>query len=538
MLMISFKLKKFPSMWNKRWTSKVGQQNLSFISSINCNTQKSETKTKAIKLEVQNWKKMSCEEGKDLPPHVLIFPYPVQGHLNSMLNLAHLFCLSDFHVTFIISDFNHRRLLEHTTVPAAFARYPGFQFRTLPDGLPDDHPRTGERALDLIFSIEKVTVPLFKKLIVQENFLGGAARRRVTCFVADAMSFAPAFAREHQLPLIIFHTTSASFSWALLCFPQLLQAQDIPFRGKSMDELVKSVPGMEGFLRRRDLPSFYRADDVNDPILQELVRHQTETVKEGVIFNTCEDLEGPVVAEIQKHVPRIFSVGPIHLQVKSRQMEKKAEVSVIKASLWAEDRRCIDWLDTQPPKSVIYVSFGSLTLVTRVQLLEFWHGLLDSSHRFLWVMRPDSITGNEGNEKVFAELMERSKEKGLLVEWAPQEKVLNHPAVGGFLTHSGWNSTLESIVAGVPMICWPYFGDQTTNSRFVSEVWKIGLDIKDTCDRLIIEKAVRNLMEVRKDEFLEKAENMAKLMKMSGSKGGSSYTNMDALVQYIKSLVL
>ncbi|XP_057789016.1 7-deoxyloganetic acid glucosyl transferase-like [Salvia miltiorrhiza] len=477
---------------------------------------------------------MSSEQTKDLPPHVLIFPYPIQGHLNSMLNLAHLFCISDFHVTFIISDFNHRRLLEHTTVPAAFARYPGFQFRTLPDGLPDDHPRAGESVVDLVFSVEKVTAPLFKKMMLHENFLaGGAARRRVTCFVADVMRFVPDFAREHDLPFIFYHTTSAAFSWLYFCSTQLLH--EIPLRGKSMDGLVESVAGMEGFLRWRDLPSHYRADDVNDPILQGTIERLS--VKERIIFNTCEDLEGPIVAEIQKHVPRIFSIGPIHEQIKSRLTEKKAEVSIIQASLWAEDRSCIDWLDAQQPKSVIYVSFGSITVVTREQVLEFWHGLLNSSQRFLWVMRPDSITDNEGNDQVLAELMERSKEKGLFVEWAPQEKVLNHSAVGGFLTHSGWNSTLESIVAGVPMICWPYFADQTTNSRFVSEVWKIGLDIKDTCDRLIIEKAVRDLMEVRKDEFLERAENMAKLVKMSGCKGGSSYTNMDALVQYIKSLV-
>ncbi|XP_057801386.1 7-deoxyloganetic acid glucosyltransferase-like [Salvia miltiorrhiza] len=472
--------------------------------------------------------------------HVLIFPMPVQGHLNSMLNLSQLFCLAGFHVTFIISDFSHRRLLQHTSVAATFARYPGFQFRTLPDGLPDDHPRAGQRAMEFLSSVTNVTVPLFKKMMLQENFFAAAGRRPVTCFVADGLlSFAADFTEEIGLPLIYFRTATTSYFWALFCFPRLLQAQEFPFAENSMDELVESIPGMEGFLRRRDLPSFYRVD-VNDPMLEKVVAVTRLIVRaQAAIFNTCDDLEGPIVAEIQKHVPRIFSIGPIHEQVKSRLTEKKEEASIITASLWAEDRSCIDWLDAQPPKSVIYVSFGSITLVTREQVLEFWHGLLNSSQRFLWVMRPDSIIGDEGNDQlVLAELMERSKEKGLLVEWAPQEKVLNHPAVGGFLTHSGWNSTLESIATGVPMICWPYFADQTTNSRFVSEVWKVGLDIKDTCDRLIIEKAVRDLMEVRKDEFLEMAQNMAKLVKKSVSKGGSSYSNMDDLVQYIKSLVI
>ncbi|KAG6407900.1 hypothetical protein SASPL_130900 [Salvia splendens] len=108
-----------------------------------------------------------------------------------------------------------------------------------------------------------------------------------------------------------------------------------------------------------------------------------------------------------------------------------------------------------------------------------------------------------GNE-IPVELEEGTKLRGLMVEWAPQELVLRHKSVGAFFTHSGWNSTIESIVIGVPMLCWPNFADQMVNSRFVSEVWKIGLDVKDTCDRLLIERMVREVMEVKRDELLEK----------------------------------
>lgn len=489
-----------------------------------------------------------------------------------MLNLAQIFCLSGFHVTFITSDFAHRRLLRHTSVAATFARYPGWKFRLLPDGLPDDHPRAGERVMEFMSSVATVTFPLFKKMIVGEKFFAADGRRPVTCYVADGlMTVAADFAEENDLPLIYFRTATASYFWAIFRFPELLEAQEIPFNGKSccfffetidkkfkdcvtdsnsrlllilfryfagksMDGLVKSVPGTEGFLRRRDLPSFYRAGDVNDPILQRVAAVTRQITRaQAAIFNTCEDLEGEILKEMQKHVPRIFAIGPIHEQAKSRLAEKKAEPSIITASLWAEDQSCVEWLDAQPPKSVIYVSFGSITILTREQLLEIWHGLLDSCQRFLWVIRPDSVAGDD---RIPAELTVRSKEKGMLVEWAPQEAVLNHPSVGGFLTHSGWNSTLESISAGVPMICWPYFADQTINSRFVSEVWKIGLDIKDSCDRLIVEKAVREVMEERKDEFLERANQVSKLVKKAVSEGGSSYSSMDALIHYIKSLVI
>ncbi|KAL1542122.1 7-deoxyloganetic acid glucosyltransferase [Salvia divinorum] len=433
---------------------------------------------------------------EDIPPaHVVIFPFPAQGHMNCMLNLAHLFCLTDFHVTFIVSEFTHRLLLRNTSVPSTFAAYPGFQFRTIPD----DHPRFGDKIADIVPAVTNIMVPLFKKIMADEDLLASPNRRPATCFVADGFfSFAADFAEEIGLPLVYFRTPSASYFWSYFHVDDLIQAQEIPIK-------VKGIPGMEGFLlRRRDLPAFFRTDDVNDHLLQSLAAATRQITRaQAVIFNTFEDLEGPILSIMREELPRIYTIGPIHEHQKSRLIEKKSEASIVAGNFWEEDRSCIDWLNSQAPRSVIYVSFGSITVVTREQLMEFWHGLVNSSQRFLWVMRLDSITGGDG---IPAELMEGTKEKGYLVKWAPQEEVLNHPAVGGFLTHSGWNSTLESIVAGVPMICWPYFGDHTINSR--------------------------------KDEFLERANGMAKMAKKTVDRGGSSYTNLDALIGYIKSLTI
>ncbi|KAF3447791.1 hypothetical protein FNV43_RR08495 [Rhamnella rubrinervis] len=144
--------------------------------------------------------------------------------------------------------------------------------------------------------------------------------------------------------------------------------------------------------------------------------------------------------------------------------------------------------DSQPLKSVMYVSIGSVAIMTRDELVEFWYGLVNSRKRFLWVIRPDLYKEAEDGKNVPEELLEETKKRGYVVGWAPQEEVLEHPAVGGFLTHSGWNSTMESLVAGVPMICWPRQADQPVNSRYVSEVWKIGLDMNDVSDRKVVEK--------------------------------------------------
>ncbi|KAL0402841.1 UNVERIFIED_CONTAM: 7-deoxyloganetic acid glucosyl transferase [Sesamum radiatum] len=308
-----------------------------------------------------------------------------------------------------------------------------------------------------------------------------------------------------------------------------------------MDMMVTSVPGMEKVLRRRDIPRSLGVVKGDDPTSKTMKTDTKRTVEAcGLILNTFEDLEGPILDQIRKHIPNLYSIGPIHALLKARLESEGMESSHNHSnSLWEEDHSCIAWLDSQPTCSVIYVSFGSITTLTRDELLEFWYGLVNSGHKFLWVMRPDSIMGNDsgnGNE-IPVELEEGTKSRGCMVGWAPQQQVLAHPAIGAFFTHSGWNSTIESIAIGLPMLCWPYFADQMTNSRFVSEVWKVGLDMKDTCDRIIVEKMVKKMMDVRRDEFSERARSMAVLVRKAISEGGTSYLNLNRLIEFLRSTV-
>ncbi|KAL3523919.1 hypothetical protein ACH5RR_016753 [Cinchona calisaya] len=483
-----------------------------------------------------------ASQGAKLPPHVLIFPLPIQGHISSMLRLAELLCLAELHVTFIVSEFCHNHLLKHTNVESRFACYPGFSFQTISDGLPEDHPRAGERFADIMPALRRVTALLFNKMMIEKKWFASSTRRPITCIIADGvLSFTADFAEENGIPLVYFRTASAVFFWASFCMPKLIEAGEIAFTGNDMNLMVKSVPGMEDIIRRRDLPGYCRVNDLNDTTFQ-IIKNETQQSPRAQAFfilNTFEDLEGPVLSHIRKHLPRLYTIGPNHFHLTSRlAAATKTENSISSGSLWEEDRSCLAWLDSQPTKSVIYASFGSITVVTREQLEEFWYGLVNSGQRFLWVIRPDSIMGEDsGSRPIPDELQEGTKSRGYMVGWAPQLEVLNHPAIGGFLTHSGRNSTLESMVAGVPMICWPYFADQMINSRFVGEVWKIGLDMKDTCDRVIIEKMVRDLMHVRKDEFLRRADDMAKLTRKVVHEGGSSYTSLNSLIEFIKSMV-
>ncbi|XP_050250658.1 7-deoxyloganetic acid glucosyltransferase-like [Quercus robur] len=470
-------------------------------------------------------------------PHVLIFPFPAQGHVNSMLNLAQLLSLAGLNITFLNTDHNHNRLVLHSNILHRFACFPGFQFKSIPDGLPDDHPRAGVRFREMFDSFELVTIPLFREMLCSGQ-LNTATGRSVTCIIADGiLSFPIDVGNELGIPVIHFRTGSACYFLACFCIQDMIEAGELPIReNEVMDRLIRSVPGMETFLRIRDLPSFCQASNLADPNLQLVANKTRQSLRaHALILNTFEDLEGPVLSHIRARCPKIYTIGPLHAILKSK-LESKTTLLQSRSpnSLFEVDRSCMVWLDAQPLKSVIYVSFGSITIMTKDKLMEFWYGLVNSKKRFLWAIRPDLVIQKDGEGQIPVELVEGTKDRGYMVGWVPQEEVLVHQAVGGFLTHSGWNSTLESIVAGVPMICWPFFADQQINSRFVSEVWKLGMDMKDVCDRVMVEKMVNHLMEETREIFMKSTAEKARLAKESVSEGGSSYRNLDHLIKDIR----
>jgi hypothetical protein len=247
----------------------------------------------------------------------------------------------------------------------------------------------------------------------------------------------------------------------------------------------------------------------------------------ALILNTSQSMESAALAHIGRQMRDVFAVGPLHAFPGTRSTETAP------VSLWREDDGCMAWLDEHKDRSVVYVSLGSLTVISEEQLAEFLAGLAAAGYSFLWVLRPDMVAGGSMGLPAVKLL---SGQKAHFVDWAPQRDVLQHRAVGCFLTHAGWNSTLEAAVEAVPMVCWPFFADQLVNSRFVSTVWKTGVDMKDMCDRVVVESMVRKVMESA--EIKTTAHAMAQQLRLDVVHGGSSSSELQRLVTFIRELSL
>jgi len=303
------------------------------------------------------------------------------------------------------------------------------------------------------------------------------------------------------IPTYVFLTSTASLLSLMLSIPKLVS--EIPISFKDADFPVE-VPGLPP-ISSRDLPT--PLQDRSDEAFFWFVHHFSRLREiKGVLLNTFEELETePIKALVEgkifnptdaHRIPRVYPVGPV---ISSSPLESHDKL--------LEDRRvdCLKWLDNQPPSSVLFVSFGSGGALPEAQVTELALGLEASRHRFLWVLRSTPIVFQPSKETEVSQILpegfeSRTRDRGLVVpSWAPQIPVLSHPSTGGFLCHCGWNSTLESISHGVPMITWPLFAEQRMNKFLLVNEFKVAIEAKMESDGFIrreeVERAVKELME-------------------------------------------
>ncbi|KAK6143706.1 hypothetical protein DH2020_024054 [Rehmannia glutinosa] len=443
-------------------------------------------------------------------PHAVCIPYPAQGHINPMLKLAKLLHHKGFYITFVNSEYNHRRLLK-SRGPTALDGLPDFRFATIPDGLPPSDADATQDIPSLCASTTTTCLEPFCELLSELNSSG--VPPPVSCIVSDGvMSFTLKAAERFRLPEVLFWTANVS---------QITNGY--------LETILDWVPGMKD-IRLKDLPSFIRTTDPKDFMINFAIQ-ETDAVPraKALIINTFDALEHDVLITLSSMFPRIYTVGPLQLMTNHIHDEK---LNAISSSLWNEESECIKWLDQKEPQSVVYVNFGSITVVTAQQLTEFAWGLANTKKPFLWIIRPDIMAGESA--MLPPEFLTETKDRSMMIGWCPQEQVLNHPAIGGFLTHSGWNSTIESIASGVPVICWPFFAEQQMNCRFSCVEWEIGMEIDNNVKRDDVELLVRELTDGEKGKKMkEKALEWKRKAEEATRPGGSSYLNLDKLIKEV-----
>ncbi|KAH7515096.1 hypothetical protein FEM48_Zijuj11G0159900 [Ziziphus jujuba var. spinosa] len=319
------------------------------------------------------------------PPHVVLHSIPAHGHIRPLLFLAQLLSQAGFYITFVFTH-HFRKSFENLT--ALSTQFPNLHFEFISDGLPDDHPRS--LTFDFFFDIKTKTKPHLKELILLLN----AKLPPVTCIISDQYILYPVeVAEELGIPSFTFSSHSASCTLTYFIVPKLIEDGHLPFADDDMNHEINSVPGLEGILRRRNLPAFCVLKDVHHPAFQFLLNEFTGMTRysSGLIINTFDELEDQCLPQLATHFGKVYSVGPLHATLNSKIGKYGSQLMGSHISSWKADQNCLAWLDSQPLKSVLYVSFGSLINVSVSQLLEFWHGLVNSGHPFLWVIRPDVI---------------------------------------------------------------------------------------------------------------------------------------------------
>ncbi|KAH9602471.1 hypothetical protein KSS87_001062 [Heliosperma pusillum] len=421
---------------------------------------------------------------------LVMFPAPFQGHVTPMMHLANLLYDKGFSITVIQTTYN----------PLNPTKFPYLTFHSLEDGLSEAYSKCPPPdSFKVLADMNSACTEPFRNCISQilKDATAETDQDPVTCLIADPMfMFAGVVADSFNLPRIALRTGALLTFIVYNSLSTLREKGYFPLNGKKL----------------HNLPSLPR------------LRQKPLRTSQGMICNTFEELEKASIANLEQILPfPIFPIGPIHKYLPASQV-----------SIWTEDKTSIAWLNTKAPRSVLYVSFGSVAAISEAEFLEVACGLADSEQPFLWVVRSGLIQGSDDSYTLPEGYEDIVSKRGHIVRWAPQAEVLSHPAVGGFWTHSGWNSTMESICEGVPMLCLPFFGDQSMNARYVSEEWKIGLQLEKGMKSEDITKAIRKLMvEEEGKEMRNRITCLKEKADVCLKEGHSSHKHLDELISYL-----
>ncbi|KAJ0667263.1 putative 7-deoxyloganetin glucosyltransferase [Helianthus annuus] len=447
-------------------------------------------------------------------PHVLVIPYPAQGHVIPIMELAQRLAKHRVRVTCINTEVNHKLVTGNCLDKDGLGDL--VQMVSIPDGLEPWEDRSDIRKLTL--SILQTMPRKLEELIETTNKEDSS---KVTCIIADGfMGWAIRVAKKMGISSAAFWPASVATLASFLSFQKLIDDGIINKNGIPLsDEMIQLSETMPP-IKPQNLAWACFEDSALVEVIFKMVLQAEEASRltEWFICNSCPELEAAAFSLY----PQLLLIGPL---LASNRLAVQA------GHFWQEDSTCLAWLDQQPVSSVIYVAFGSFTMFNQTQFEELAHGLELSNRPFLWVVRPGMT--KETTTDYPEGYIERIGSRGKILSWAPQQKVLSHPSVACFMSHCGWNSTLEGVTNGVPFLCWPYFADQFHNETYICDIWKNGLGLeKDEVGIITRGEIMSKVEKLLSDKTLKvKASDIKEKV---ASKGGCSHKNLNNFIEWIQ----
>lgn len=436
------------------------------------------------------------------PRKFLIVAYSGQGHINPSLRFANCLLKMGVDVTYSTS-FSAIRHFDKKTTPEGLTLAPfsdghddGMQPNTSLEQFVSDFSTKGACAVSELISSATAAGQPFDHLIYTTVAPWGATVAKAYNLKCTLLWCQPA-------------TILDIYYYYFNGYESLISSNN------SNPSFQVTFPGLPS-LTIADLPSFFLPSNPQEhEFLIPLLKDHIDALKNAprILINTFDELEVESLEAIDKI--KFFPIGPL---IPSKLLDEKHYSSKNSPSY-------IHWLNTKPKSSVVYVSFGSITNLSTDQAEEMSIALLESRRPFLWVIRDSEEAAKLRN-------IDELKKQGMIVNWCSQVEVLRHESIGCFVTHCGWNSTMETMVGGVPLVAFPQWTDQGTNAKLIEDVWKIGVRVSKREDGIVEGNEIERCVEmVMKDEKMKKnVEKWSKLAKQALNKGGSSEVNLQAFL--------
>ncbi|EYU27002.1 hypothetical protein ABFS82_07G073400 [Erythranthe guttata] len=450
--------------------------------------------------------------------HFLIISFPIQGHINPILQLAKNLARLGAKVTFATTDRILHRLQDSlpTLHRLSYASFSDSHHH-------EEQEKTTKSTTDYMAELRQVGSKNLTR-ILQESLDGPEP---VTCLVYSLLlPWAAAVARGMQIPSAFLSIQCAT---AFAIYHRF---------SKPHNEIIDPVDVLQDLplFSSSDLPTFLLPDNpmysFMKPMMIEHMQELETDTKPLVLLNTFEELEQDAIESLKAKNMNVITIGPLIPSAFS-DGNNSTDKSFGGDLFVTKKEDYFKWLDTKPENSVIYVAFGSLVVMNKDQKIEFLHGLVESKRPFLWVIRSSSSDSvDETETKKMIDDSNIIGENGMIVEWCAQMEVLSHKSIGCFVTHCGWNSTLEGLICGVPFICCPHFSDQLTNAKLVEEVWGTGVRARANGEVLIEREELKKCLDVVMGECERGREMRRNALKWRGlaleavKENGSTYNNL------------